>query len=267
MSEPLKVISLGAGVQSSALFLMACRGAMPTYAAAIFADTQWEPPEVYTWLDVLRAEGARAGIPVVTVTAGDLRADALRSRIRQSSRWLSMPVYVTTPGGGGIMRRQCTREYKIDPIKRELRRMLEERGLAKRPGCVRLDIGISLDEASRMKDSDVRWVVRHYPLIYDRQPPMRRSDCHAWIEDHGFESPARSACLGCPFHSDDEWRLIKSDPLAWADVTAFDDAIRHSDPRGGEVFLHRSLQPLSDVPLDVQTRIDWLGECEGACGV
>ena len=35
----LNVLSLGAGVQSSTLLLMSCRGVLPKLDAAIFADT------------------------------------------------------------------------------------------------------------------------------------------------------------------------------------------------------------------------------------
>ena len=48
------VLSLGAGVQSSTLALMAAAGEVtPMPDAAIFADTQAEPAGVYRWLDWL----------------------------------------------------------------------------------------------------------------------------------------------------------------------------------------------------------------------
>ena len=47
-------VSLGAGVQSSAMALMAAAGEIsPMPRAAIFADTQAEPDSVYRWLDWL----------------------------------------------------------------------------------------------------------------------------------------------------------------------------------------------------------------------
>ena len=54
MSEPLHIISLGAGVQSSTMALMAAAGEItPMPTCAIFADTQDEPASVYKWLDWL----------------------------------------------------------------------------------------------------------------------------------------------------------------------------------------------------------------------
>ena len=56
--EPkLRILSLGAGVQSSTMALMANEGAfgpLPDYA--IFADTGWEPKKVYEHLDWLKSK-------------------------------------------------------------------------------------------------------------------------------------------------------------------------------------------------------------------
>lgn len=45
-----RVLNLGAGTQSSVIYLMMCRGELPPADVAIFADTQWEPKEVPTIL-------------------------------------------------------------------------------------------------------------------------------------------------------------------------------------------------------------------------
>ena len=41
----LRILSLGAGVQSTTLALMAAHGEVEAPDCAIFADTGWEPPE------------------------------------------------------------------------------------------------------------------------------------------------------------------------------------------------------------------------------
>lgn len=62
------IISLGAGVQSSTLALMAVHGEItPMPDAAIFADTQAEPQSVYKWLDWLEMQ---LPFPVHRVTKG-----------------------------------------------------------------------------------------------------------------------------------------------------------------------------------------------------
>ncbi|MBK8468162.1 MAG: hypothetical protein IPL32_20295 [Chloracidobacterium sp.] len=64
------IISLGAGVQSSTMALMAAHGEItPIPDCAIFADTQAEPQSVYTWLDWLEKE---LPFPVYRVTKGSL---------------------------------------------------------------------------------------------------------------------------------------------------------------------------------------------------
>jgi hypothetical protein len=72
-------------------------------------------------------------------------------------------------------------------------------------------IGISINEKRRMRVSDKRWVTNVYPLIgwptayFDR--PWRRQMCQQWLADNypGRTLP-RSACIGCPMHSNGEWR-------------------------------------------------------------
>ena len=62
MSEPdMRVLSLGAGVQSTTLLLMAVEGILPGLDCAIFADTGWEPARVYEHLDRVSAVAAGGG--------------------------------------------------------------------------------------------------------------------------------------------------------------------------------------------------------------
>ena len=116
-----RFLSLGAGVQSSATLVLAVRGRIPTFDAAVFADTGWEPSTVYRQLARLTRIAERAGIPVLRVSNGHIRKDALDS----AHRFASMPLFTLGPKGErGMARRQCTTEYKIRPIKAEVRRRL-----------------------------------------------------------------------------------------------------------------------------------------------
>ena len=74
-THSLTVISLGGGVQSSVMALMASGGAFdPMPNCAIFADTHWEPPSIYTHLEWL---AARLAFPLYIVDNGrSLREDA-----------------------------------------------------------------------------------------------------------------------------------------------------------------------------------------------
>jgi hypothetical protein len=196
---PLRILSLGAGVQSSATLLMSIANELDRLDAAIFSDTGWEPRAVYDRLAKLEAVAAEAGIPVFRVAAGNLRNDALNP----GHRFASMPLHVRDPKGDkGMIRRQCTREYKLDPIRRKVQEVHEAAG--RRP--VEQWMGISLDEISRMRTSDVRYITNRYPLV-DRR--MTRHDCRRWLDAHGWPEVPKSSCIGCPYHSDRQWRQLR----------------------------------------------------------
>lgn len=275
-----RVLNLGAGTQSSVLYLMMCRGEIAPAEVAVFSDTQWEPGAVYEHLEWLIAEGA-GRVPVVKVTHGDLRRDAVEFRQNpDSKRHGSMPLFVLNPDGSqGIIRRQCTQDYKIEPIERYIRR--EMLGLAKgqrvpKGVTVRQVFGISFDERQRMRAPRSPWQEFEYPLV---DMKMRRQQVIEWAERFypGRTFP-RSACVACPYRSNREWRHLRdSDPDAFADAVEFDREIRVGGRTGkrlqlvGPPFVHRSLKPLDEVNLDDDGPGLWDGvaenECEGMCGV
>jgi hypothetical protein len=266
----LRVISLGAGVQSTTLALMAAKGLInggerdhPQRAVmpdcAIFADTGWEPRAVYEHLERLQDA---LPFPVYRVTAGNIRADALAKTNTTGQRFAAVPWFVMSPRGKpGMGRRQCTKEYKLRPIQRKVVELL---GGRPKGGC-EMWIGISRDEAIRMKPSRVGYIVNRWPLI---EHDMRRHHCIRWLADHGWTAP-RSACIGCPFHSDDEWRALPAEEFA--DAVAIDAAIRRQPGIRGEQFMHRSFRPLADVDLSTAEERGqgslFANECEGMCGV
>ena len=82
-AEPtLRVLSLGAGRQSTALFILGCEGeVLPKLDAAVFADTQWEPRHVMTHLANLQQFGEEHGVPVYLASKGSLPEDVLNRRV------------------------------------------------------------------------------------------------------------------------------------------------------------------------------------------
>jgi hypothetical protein len=265
----MNLLSLGGGVQSTTLLLMSLAGDLPALDGVIFADTGWEPAEVYTHLETLQTACNKARLPFHYVSAGNLREDALAP----DRRFASMPLHVLNPDGKpGMIRRQCTHEYKIAPINRKIRELLGGKTRGKQ---VTQWVGISFDEIERMRYSRVRYVELVYPLVERR---MRRYDCLRWLAAHGYPAPPKSACIGCPFHSDGQWRDLKRNhPEEWEDAVDFDEALRNGKVRlgkeglRGKVFLHRSLKPLADVDLSNAAdhgQMDlFLGECLGMCGI
>ena len=68
------------------------------------------------------------------------------------------------------------------------------------------------------------------------------------MNHHGYPEPPKSACVGCPYHNDARMKMNK--PAQFADAVAFDNDIRGGFGKSeGELFVHRSLQPLGEVDL------------------
>ena len=179
----LNIISLGAGVQSSTMALMAAHGEItPMPDCAIFADTQAEPKAIYDWLDWLET---KLPFPVHRVSKGDLGADFIKALGDKKGRCGQPPFFVknttataTATAGVGILWRKCTQEYKLQPIRQQVRRVMVETGEKR----VQQWIGISSDEAQRMKPSDVKFIDNIYPLV-DRN--ISRRDCLSWMKANG----------------------------------------------------------------------------------
>lgn len=260
----LRVLSLGAGVQSTTLALMMAEGEIAPVDHAIFADTQWEPRAVYKHLDWLREPG-RLPFPVHIVTAGSLRENIRTRRNTSGGRYAAIPWHVVNPDGSqSIGRRQCSNEYKLEPIMREIRELL---GVGRHshipPGTVEVVLGISLDEVHRCRQARQAYMVNVYPLV-DRG--LRRYDCLLWLKRHGYPEPPKSACIGCPYTDNERWRERRLVPDEWADAVLADRELRGADSRGAE-YMHRDCVPLDEVDLSIDDRqFDLFGnECTGTC--
>lgn len=273
MNTALTVISLGAGVQSTTMALMAAHGEfehMPD--CAIFADTGWEPKAVYDHLDWLRSPNILP-FPVHVVNAGNLRDKVLQAG------YSDVPWFTSE----GMGRRQCTKVFKLYPFRAKAKTLAGvTHGRELGPSAIESWIGISLDEAHRVKPSNVQYIKNVYPLI-DRR--MRRWDCYNWLEHRDYPVvrpheatldnppwPPRSACRNCPFMSDEDRRLQRDIyPEEHAQSIADDHAIRNLGAGGLAQFSHRSLKPLDEVDLSTaedRGQLNMFGnECEGMCGV
>jgi len=152
------------------------------------------------------------------------------------------------------------------------RRLLGREGRAYiKPNSVEVWIGISTDEASRMKPARQQYMKNKWPLV---EKDMSRTDCEIWLRNNGYPVQRKSACIGCPFRSNDEWRYLRDNcPEEWADAVLMDKALRLGDSRGmrGVEFMHRDRVPLDEVDLDAKTNYNQLNlfknECEGMCGL
>src|SRR5271157_2200501 len=254
-----RVISLGAGVQSTTMALMAAHGEItPMPDCAIFADTQDEAADTYAHLEWL------CGVlpfPVHRPTRGCL-SDALFSGDDEAR----IPAFVK---GKGLAQRQCTWNFKIRVIRRQVRKIL---GVSPNgyipPGSVEQWIGISVDEADRMKAASVRFTVNRWPLI---ELGMNRRACALWLWEKYRRVAPKSSCVYCPFQGDAQWRRRKESALNdFAKACEVDRRLRSPENiarfGGRELFLHRSCRPLSEIDFTAQKDL-FSNECEGLCGV
>jgi len=271
-SELVTVLSLGAGVQSSTLALLAMKGKvkpMPNFA--VFADTGAEPKKVYEWLDWLTVQ---LPFPVHTVQWREGLTPRELSVVRSKNtgklyRSAAAPFFLKKENGGvGMLRRCCTMDYKINPIIRKIRKEAQIKRGEKEVKVVQW-LGISRDEAIRMKPSSVPFIKNEWPLI---DLDMTREDCKNWMAESNYPEPPRSACIYCPYHSNKEWANLKTSE-DWPLIVQFEKDIQEANTRDEVItsvpYLHSSCIPIDLVKFEEekgQMNL-WGNECEGMCGI
>jgi len=276
--EKYQILSLGGGVQSSALWLMNMMGLIePRAEFAIFADTMWERQGTYDYLDYLDEQAEQFGFPpIMRVSAGNIRDDMVND---DSAQHQHMPFYTDSGSkGGGMLNRQCSGIYKISVVKREVRRIF---GMKKRVQW----IGFSMDELSRRNDENFpQYIQPRYPLLDMR---WDRDACYKWYKDNDHPIPIKTSCVGCPFRSDGEWWDMRvNHPEEWKEACDFDNEVRPKhcnrprvkqlqlemfpddvEPPSFELFIHRSISPLETAKLNASCRDGDQIECGGGCHI
>lgn len=282
MSYALTYVSFGAGVQSTAVVVMAALGlcGCPRADYAVFSDTGDEPGYVYDHLRDVQAWGEAHGLPVHVIKlegSTSLSKDFLGGR-----RSLGVPAFVAgADGRAAPLHRQCTERYKIEPIQRHAKLQLGLKSSRhKVPVGTRVLtlMGISVEEAHRMRSARKPWLENGYPLV---DAAMTRGACIELVQAHGLTPPPdKSSCVYCPYHSDRYWqRLHDVFPQDFAAAVSFDEGMRARGNASGKMamtkkppYLHRSLIPLRELPFAASQRQQRFGdgfgnECEGVCGV
>ncbi len=277
-----KVISLGLGQQSTALYLMSSIGFVERADCAIFSDTGSESKATYDYLKWLKKwQKENDGIPIVHAGKKSLYRDLIHGTGNSGNRFASIPAFTKDESGNvGILKRQCTEEYKTHEIYKALRKIYGLKYRQRTPDT-EMWLGITLEEIERMRYPRTKWLTYVYPFLnvkskkngHDKVPYtalFRRSDCVEWLKSYNFPIPPKSACIFCPFQSDHRWRELKlNQPKEWKKVVKLDEAIRDSTHKGVEkpIYLHRSGQPLKEVDLQENQLDMFTSECSGVCGI
>jgi hypothetical protein len=281
--QTMRILNLGAGIQSTALALMAESGEIAKFDYAIFADVKAEPKSVYSHLEWLIKQ---LSYPVLIRSRGSLLENLKNGVNADGQRYCSIPAFTGDYGQlGGITRRQCTSEYKIKVVEKTIRQdILNLPRFGRIPKDIKIiqSFGLSYDEQARIvkvqrNHSHNNWAVE-FPL-YDME--MTRSDCIKWLENYGIPHIVpRSACTFCPYHSDAEWKRMKlEDPESWDQAVEVDRILRDKHMRcnqgmNDQMWLHRACKPLDEIDFDKspkdakgQSFFSFSSECEGMCGV
>jgi len=277
----LRVLSLGAGVQSSTVLFKMLDQEIKPADIAIFADTGNEPKEVYVWLDYLK-DLMKDKIDFYVVRNEENTGHIIDDYKSASGRHSLIPLHIKRADGTtSINMRTCTAEYKIKPLQRKVKEIL---GGSLRGRCVEMVMGISYDEIQRAKTPSNKWQINCYPLVENK---ITRSDCKHWISHTDYGQPPRSACIICPYHDNKEWKNLKDNyPDEFEYAVKFDEWLRDPNSNSAalqkfrdynekkqtpsEQYVYKGKVPLKEATFDEPS--DYQGtlfddECEGMCGV
>tara|TARA_Y100001934_G_scaffold281788_1_gene392794 strand:+ start:6025 stop:6852 length:828 start_codon:yes stop_codon:yes gene_type:complete len=275
MTKEIHILSLGAGVQSTALYLMDLDGDLDVkFDYAIFADPGDEPEAVYKHLEWLQTLGGAKLLVRSNGCLGDDLMDKTKDRVS------SIPVFTFNESANsvGMVQRQCTNDYKIKVVEQTIRRdILGLKPRQRVPKDVKIwqYVGFSMDEPGRAARARGRfnqrgWTDVGFPLIDDC---MTRRDCMNYLEKRVPHIVPRSACVYCPYKSNREWlELKRAGGADWQRALEIDKALRtKGTPLNKRLnypaYLHRSCKPLEECKLDEDQMNLFDMECEGGCGL
>ena len=277
----LKIISLGLGQQSTALYYMSSLGDLPRADHAVFVDPGAETAARYADLEqLLRWQQHHDGIPIHVTGKKSITHDLINGTNSEGTRFISIPAFTKSSNGKtGMLRRQCTVEYKVKEVNRAIRKLYGLKPHQPTP-ATELWMGITVEELSRLRQPRYHWQTFVYPFCSYRTTTAgthstsynlryTRHDCQRWLWSRHLPVPVKSACYFCPYHSDHSWlQLKRTQPDEWDKAVELDKIVRDSRGKGVQhsIYLHRSCKPLDEVDLNENQPDLFTSECEGHCG-
>lgn len=256
----MKILSCGAGMQSTALALMSCENAkngkavypqVPVYDDIVFCDLGFEPPWVKDQVEFIRKACEWAGVHFKVLEA-PLYHDFMENFGER--RTISIPWWTLGDDGHkSKMPRNCTIDYKVEVISKYVRWELlgYKKGQRLRPEDVKaheMHMGFSAEESKRCKENPNRLFVNRFPLV---DMGLTRADNYAYIRDvWGLETKA-SACCFCPFHKNYFYQHLREHEAAtYEELLRVDDLLRDKNPKppmDSDIFISRSRKRLADL--------------------
>ncbi len=266
------------GVQSTALWYMSNHGLIDKADYAIFADTGAEKTatmEYYEWM--LEQYFYRdLNVPIIRVNEKNIYNDLMNRSNSTGNRFASIPAF--SGNGTGMLRRQCTSEYKIYQVDKGIKQVY---GLKKYQRYPKTEVwyGITQDEMQRMCIPRQKWKINVYPFLGYRiyadgenerysDKIYRRSDIIEFYKKIGWTPPIKSSCFFCPFHANSEWIELKAKyPNDFKRAVEIDKIIRNSTSKGikTNIYLHRSLKPIDEINFENTQGDLFDDECSGNC--
>ena len=271
----MKILSFGAGMQSTALALMSCENAkavnppfplVPIYDEVVFCDLGFEPHWVMEQMLFTQKACKKAGIPFRKLES-PLYRDFMENFGER--RTISIPWWTLREDGHkSKMPRNCTIDYKVEMISKHVRWELlgYKKGQRLRDEDKKaheMHMGFSAEEAHRCKESPNPMFINKFPLV---EMGMTRANNYTYIRDvWGLETKA-SACCFCPFHKNHFFQYLKENhPSDYAKLVEVDEVLRDKTPKppmDSDLFISRSRKRLVDLtPEDCND-----AECFDYCG-
>ncbi len=245
------VMSYGGGKQTVAMVTLVLEGKLPKPDLIVFADTGREVQTTFEYLNqVVQPALKKIGLQVEICGHEYSNWDLIKGE----NQAILLPAFTRQNGSIGKMPTFCSNEWKQRPI----RRWLKERGI----NNVDVWLGISLDEAERMKDSGLNWYRHVYPLI--EITPMHRSQCVTQIQNFGWEAPHKSRCYMCPNQSALAWKDLKRrNDGDFEKAIALENEVRQKDQH---VYFHPLAIPLEQAVEQSELQTDMFDGCDsGYC--
>lgn len=272
------VASIGFGVQSTAIALMAGMDLIPRPDAYYFSELR-ETQETIDYIGYIMPILHDLGVDVNILKPKDIYEHILNwdtlDRVSMIPVW-----FRNTEGKPQPLNRQCTADFKIEIVASAIRKDLGVKKLKR--NSIRIWQGISTDEIARAKRTALfpeHFRVNHYPFIahfagvtypsFNWESYSRQKIIDNVFKANCILTPPKSSCFFCPFHDIEYWyHIYISFPDQWILACELDEKIRYYNTKNETLvsapfYLYVGLIPLKDIDFDKELLLKKKGLISG----